>query len=95
MVKITWTEQSLNDVENIAQFIAMDSEKFAKIQVSRFFNSSLILETFPFSGRIVPELNRTDIRELIQGNYRIIYKIVSDNQIDILTVHHSRRQLKI
>jgi len=95
MVKITWTEQSLNDVENIAQFIATDSEKYAKVQVARFFNQSLILETFPYSGRIVPELNRSDIRELIQGNYRIIYKIISEYQIDILTIHHSRRQLKI
>jgi toxin ParE1/3/4 len=36
MVKITWTEQSLNDVENIAQFIAIDSEKYVKVQVTRF-----------------------------------------------------------
>jgi toxin ParE1/3/4 len=93
MVKITWTEQALNDIENIAQFIALDSEKFAKLQVSRFFERTLILKTFPKAGRIVPELNNPAIRELIQGNYRIIYKIISESQADILTVHHSRRQL--
>ena len=93
MVEITWTEQALNDIENIAQFIALDSEKFARLQVSRFFERSLILQTFPNAGRILPELNNTAIRELIQGNYRIIYKIISESHVDILTVHHSRRQL--
>lgn len=93
MVEITWTGQALKDIENIAQFIAKDSEKFARLQVSRFFNRTLLLQTFPNAGRIVPELNNPAIRELIQGNYRIIYKIISDIQVDILTVHHSRRQL--
>jgi len=93
MVKIIWTDQALNDIENIAHFIALDSEKFARLQVSRFFERTLILQTFPNAGRIVPELNNPVIRELIQGNYRIIYKIISDSQVDILTVHHSRRQI--
>ena len=42
---------------------------------------------------MVPELERKDVRELIEGNYRIIYRIKSEEQIDIITVHHSARQL--
>lgn len=45
-------------------------------------------------GRIVPELKNAIFRELIIGNYRIIYKIVSKNQIDILTIHLAQRLLK-
>ena len=93
MVRVNWTDQALDDIENIAQFIAKDSLKYANIQVQRFFDKAEILTTHPHAGRIVPEINQSYLRELIQGNYRIIYRLVTDNQIDILTVHHSRRLL--
>ena len=93
MVKVNWTLQSVSDIENIANFIAQDSERYAQIQVYRFFEATEILETNPQVGRIVPELNNQDIRELILGNYRIIYHIVTTVLIDILTVHHSKRLL--
>src|SRR3990167_5866234 len=94
MGDINWTDNSLADIKNIAEFIAKDSLKYAKIQVQRFFNRAEILRTHPKYGRVVPEINDEKIRELIQGNYRIIYRIVSHNRIDILTIHHSRRLLK-
>ncbi len=93
MVEVRWTNQSLSDIENIAEFIAKDSFKYAEIQVHLFFSKTDILSSFPNAGRLVPEVNNKSIRELIQGNYRIIYKIISENKIDILTVHHSRRLL--
>ena len=93
MARVSWTDQALDDIENIAQFIEKDSLKYAKIQVQRFFDKADILTTHPLAGRVVPEINQDFIRELIQGNYRIIYRIVTDNQIDIITVHHSRRLL--
>ncbi len=93
MVEIKWTLQSINDIENIAEFISKDSERYAQIQVQRFFEAVEILETNPIIGRVVPEFNNEIIRELILGNYRIIYHIVSKTLIDILTVHHSKRLL--
>ncbi|MDQ3021191.1 MAG: type II toxin-antitoxin system RelE/ParE family toxin [Bacteroidota bacterium] len=47
----------------------------------------------PKAGRIVPELSDEKIRELIKGNYRIIYRIVNKKKVDIITVHHSKRLL--
>ncbi len=94
MVEINWTEQSLDDINNIAEFIAKDSVKYANIQVELFFERTHILKTMPMSGKITPEINKTKIRELNSGNYRIIYKIVSKNRIDILTVHNGYRLLK-
>jgi toxin ParE1/3/4 len=94
MAEIKWTDQSLNDIENIAEFIAKDSEYYASVQVNRFFEETEILHQFPYSGRIVPEINNKDVREIISGNYRIIYKIVSSDRIDILTVHNSNRMIK-
>lgn len=89
MVEVNWTTQSLVDIENIASFIAKNSEKYAKIQVQRFFERANVLETAPLLGRIVPELNNKTIRELIIGNYRIIYRLVNKKHIDILTIHSS------
>jgi len=87
MVEVNFTDQALTDIENIAKFIARDSEKYAGIQVQRFFERVEILETNPLSGKIVPEVNDKTIRELLLGNYRIIYQIVNPKRIDILTVH--------
>lgn len=47
MVKIIWSDQSIDDINNIAEFIAKDSEKYAKIQVKRFFDRTIILENHP------------------------------------------------
>jgi addiction module RelE/StbE family toxin len=91
MVKINWTIQSVEDINSIAEFISRDSEKYAGLQVEMFFDYSQILESQPLAGRIVPELDKKNIRELIIGNYRLIYEIISANRIDILTVHHSAR----
>lgn len=93
MVEVNWTYQALNDLQDIAEYIAQDSERYASLMVDRLFSAPDILQDHPRSGRIVPELNIEGIRELIEGSYRIIYLIVSENQIDILTVHHSARLL--
>jgi toxin ParE1/3/4 len=93
MVEIKWTQQSIEDINNIADYIAKDSVKFANLQVERIFERVEILKITPLSGRIVPEINNLKIRELILGNYRIIYKVLNKKRIDILTVHHSARLL--
>lgn len=93
MVEIRWTEQSLEDIDNIAEFIANDSLKYAEIQVQNFFDSVIHLEQQPLSGRIVPETENDKIREIIVGLYRVIYYVKSTSQIDILAVHHSKRIL--
>lgn len=87
--EIKWTLHALQEIENIAEFIAQDSEHFASIQIDKFFIRSQILEQFPLAGRMVPELGDEQIRELIEGNYRIIYRVVSESRVDILTIHQS------
>lgn len=94
MAKINWTPQAKNDLISIAEFIARDSVKYAKIQVKRIRERVNQLGNFPNSGRVVPELDNPRTREVILGNYRIVYLISSDERIDILTVHHSAKLLK-
>lgn len=75
MAEVRWTNQSLEDINTIAEYISKDSKRYADMQVSEFFNSTLILQKFPKTGKIVPELKDKSIRELIIGFYRIIYRI--------------------
>ena len=95
MVRINWTLQSVGDLENIYEFIFKDSPKYAKIQIIRIRDRIKLLKRHPKLGRIVPEIDKENIRELIFGNYRIIYQIKSSNLIEIITVHHSAKLLKI
>lgn len=93
MVEIRWTSQSIDDLNNIAEFISKDSPKYARLFIEKIFDRSEILTTHPNSGRIVPEIKDESIRELIFNSYRIIYKLYS-KRIDVLTVHHGSRLLK-
>ncbi len=93
MVKISWTLQSLSDIESIAEFISRDAPNYAKLLVQNIFTLTDKLREFPEMGRIVPEVNIKNIREIINGNYRIVYRIEKD-EIEILTIHHSSRLLK-
>ncbi|MEP1094576.1 MAG: type II toxin-antitoxin system RelE/ParE family toxin [Cyclobacteriaceae bacterium] len=94
MAKINWTVQAKNDLIAIGEFIAQDSAKFSKIQIFRIRDRVKQLKDFPQLGRIVPEFDKETIRELILGNYRIIYKLLESGEIDILTIHHSARVIR-
>jgi toxin ParE1/3/4 len=94
MVKVVFTLQAIADIDEIATYISHDSIHYAALQVKKFFKKTEILEEHPLAGRIVPETGIKSIRELIEGNYRIIYKIVSKESIHVITVHHSRKLLK-
>jgi len=71
-----------------------DSKKYARLQIIKLRNRTKFLHTQIYSGKSVPEINHPNIRVLIEGNYRIIYKILNNQRVDILTVHHSARNLK-
>jgi addiction module RelE/StbE family toxin len=93
MVKVRWTNFALENLIAIGSYIEKDSYLYAQRIVESLFNSVDVLEQNPFMGRIVPEFNKQNIRELILGNYRIVYKLVGETVIDIITVHHSARLL--
>jgi len=93
MVKIVWTDLSVLELKDVYDYISIDSKRYAKNQVERIKSKTLILKTMPEIGRIVPELESSEIRELIEGNYRIVYRIKTRDYIEIITVHHTSRNL--
>ncbi|HSW01503.1 MAG TPA: type II toxin-antitoxin system RelE/ParE family toxin [Sedimentisphaerales bacterium] len=72
MAQVRWTPQAADDLDAIAEFISRDSPHFAGLLVADVLQIADQLVDFPQSGRIVPEIRDKSIREVIQGNYRII-----------------------
>lgn len=89
-----WTPQALEDIESICAYIERDSRIYARVFASQIVDTISALEAFPKVGRIVPESNQENIREIIHGNYRIIYRLIGD-EVQLLTVHHSARLLDL
>jgi plasmid stabilization system protein ParE len=83
----------VDQVRDIASYIALDKPAVAVQWVEKIFNSVELLSEHPESGRVVSEIKRKEIRELVHGSYRIIYKIKS-KIILILIVKSYRQQLK-
>jgi addiction module RelE/StbE family toxin len=94
MVKIVWTEVSIIDLKEIFDYIAEDSVRYASITTLKIYQHVQKIINYPYLGRIVPEFNDKSVRELIEGNYRIIYRIKSELQVDILRIYHSARLLR-
>ena len=92
MATVGWTAQALDDLEAVCLYIARDAPNIAQIFAARSFDAVDRLADFPLSGRVVPEVGRPEIREIIVNGYRIIYRHTGDDVV-ILTVHHGARLL--
>ena len=94
MAQVEWTPQALDDLDAICLFIARDAPQVAAVFADRAFRATDRLANYPRSGRIVPELAVDNMREIILGNYRLIYRIRQD-QVQVVTVHHGARRLDL
>lgn len=91
-MKVHWTDTADAHLKAIHAYIAQDSPEYAKRMVDRFTRRSQQIADFPLSGRKVPEYEMDQIREVIEGPYRIIYHIKSD-QIDVIAVIHGAQDV--
>ncbi|MEW6358019.1 MAG: type II toxin-antitoxin system RelE/ParE family toxin [Planctomycetota bacterium] len=91
-MNVHWTDTARGHLDAIYSYIAQDSPHYAKRTVDRLTRRSEQIAAFPLSGRRVPEYDMDQIREVIEGPYRIIYHIKPD-QIDILAVIHGSRDV--
>jgi len=94
MVRIEWTDHSLEDLNEIHEYIARDSKNYANLFVKKIYETVQKLKDFPNIGRVVPEGNNPSVREVIFQNYRIIYRKMN-NYVEIITIIHGSRLLRI
>ena len=91
---IKWTFTAKNDLEKIGDYIKRDSLYYSVKVLKDILEKSKILDKFPNIGRVVPEINNQNTRELIIYSYRMIYK-VSGRDVEILTLVHNKRNFKL
>ena len=90
-MRVLWSPQPLlRDLDAIHEYIAKDSEHYAGL-TSRIFSAVEQLIQFPHSGRTVPERDEPDIREVIVGRFRVVYR-VQDKLIEVATVFRAARE---
>jgi plasmid stabilization system protein ParE len=92
MAKVRWTPQAYEDLEAICLFIARDSPQMAATFADRVVRGTDRLGDFPRIGRVVPEFGTENIREILIGSYRVVYRI-KDEQVQLLTIRHGARLL--
>jgi plasmid stabilization system protein ParE len=93
-MKLIWTDPSIEDLRAVRDYIGRDSEYYAADLVEQVVLSVERLLRFPKLGRVVPEAQDENIRELVHQNYRIIYRIAGE-RIEILTIVHGSRDLTL
>jgi plasmid stabilization system protein ParE len=89
-VRVFWTDAALGQLESIRDYFARTSPEYAQRLVERIVNCSERIAAFPRSGRMVPEYEIDEVRQVIEGQYRIIY-LIKDDQIEILALIHTSR----
>lgn len=91
-MKLRWSRRALTRLEEIHAYIAQDNPAAALRTTQQIVHRVGQIMTFPNSGRRVPDYTRDDVRELIEGNYRIIYRLGTE-RIEVLTVKHCAQRL--
>ena len=92
-MKVHWTDEALSHLDNIYRYIAADAPVYARRIVDKITRRSQQIGAFPQSGREVPEYQEQDIREVLEAPYRIVYRIKSEDQVDVLAVFHGAQRL--
>ena len=91
-MNVIWTELAVEKLEEYSDYIALDKPSAALKWAEKIQKSVNNLKKIPQMGREIPEIKRADIREIVEGNYRIIYRI-EPQRIAILTIRHSKQLL--
>lgn len=93
MAEVIWSDLALNDVKDIFDDTAKDSNDRAALFIERLVQTVDRLENYPRSGRVIEEIDRDECREIIFGSYRIMYEIKGE-AVRISCVVHSARNWK-
>ena len=94
MAKLIWSERAATDLEEIYEYILQDSRFYARYQAERIVQAIEHLAVFPESGRHLPEFPYGPHRDLLVGQYRVIYRHDPQREaVYIVTILHGSRLL--
>jgi toxin ParE1/3/4 len=94
VTRLIWSPLAIEDVEAVRAYVARDSQDSANLLVERLVAAVERLKTHPLSGRVVPEVGDEALREVLHGNYRIVYRVRVD-LVEVVTVFHGARLFRL
>ena len=94
MIALIWSPRSIADLEEIRAYIAADSPAWAELTVQRLVASVERLRQYPDSGRMVPERQSPELREVVSGKFRVVYRRKPD-VVEIATVFRGSRDFPV
>jgi plasmid stabilization system protein ParE len=90
VIEVIWSLRAVADLEEIRAFIEADSPAWAELTVRRLVVAVERLHQFPDSGRVIPERRSPDLREVVFGHFRIVYRRAA-TRVEIVTVFRASR----
>jgi plasmid stabilization system protein ParE len=93
-VKLLWSAQARDELAGIAEYISESSEAVARRWITRLRSQAKRAVRFPKSGRVVPEIGREDLREIVFRGYRIVY-LLRDDAVLVVSVFEGHRELRL
>ncbi len=90
MIELIWSPRSVADLQEIRAYIEADAPAWADLTVRRLVAAVERLREFPDSGRMVPERQSPELREVVSGKFRIVYRRRTDT-VEIATVFRGSR----
>lgn len=94
MIDLIWSPRAIADLEEIRAYTAADSPAWADLTVRRLVASVEQLREYPDSGRMVPERQSPELREVVSGKFRIVYRRKPD-LVEIATVFRGSRDFPV
>jgi toxin ParE1/3/4 len=91
-MKIFWSPLAMDRLEDIFEYISNKHNVAAQMQITKIFKRVETLTKYPERGRKVPEANREEIREVFEGQYRIIYRF-DTKKVFVLTIRNFKQLL--
>lgn len=91
-MKLAWTKRAQEDLLSIGKYIAEDNILNARKWIKKLHARAKKITDTPMSGRVVPEFENNDIREVFLGNYRIVY-LVQNETVLIITIFEGHKLL--
>lgn len=94
MAQVIWTANARENLAEISEYLEEYSSYFADTIIKRIFSRTDQLTNFPEMGRMIPEIDLPEFRELLEGNYRIMYELLDDDIILIQRVIHQAQDFQ-
>jgi toxin ParE1/3/4 len=87
---VVWTDSARQALDEVLEYVAQESRDRALSLLSRVLDTAAALDTLANRGRVVPELNQPETRELLVFDYRLLYRVLGEHVVVIAFLHGAR-----